>query len=371
MFGFFLFISFIFCIFATKIIPMAIIITNQANTIKFDLGNSEEYHLDKDNLSIKKKFGFIYIHSSIDESKKFTKLKFKYTDVSSPVLASNTALVNLILGYKVNTGVTIGNVLITDENGIVMDLEPNKSLRVTVQDQVSPIIVTKFSLLEESTTTTAPVSLGDYVFPVTSVTGIVAGKYLSVFDPASVRFSNFYVVSVASLNVTIDRPIDFPYPSGSYVDVQDTDMAVNGSVTPVVFGIRNNAGAVPPPGLELSVDVTRIIIQCITATATDYDLFGDIAALTNGILLRNRNGQTFNIFNCKTTGELAGIMYDLQVFDVKQGTDGFISRLTFAGQSKMGAVQRLAIDEDLELIIQDDLTGLTKLEITAEGSHVI
>ena len=60
-----------------------------------------------------------------------------------------------------------------------------------------------------------------------------------------------------------------------------------------------------------------------------------------------------------------------QVFDVKQGTDGFISRLTFAGQSKMGAVQRLAINEDLELIVQDNLTGLTKLEIVAEGSQVV
>ena len=249
--------------------------------------------------------------------------------------------------------------------------EDNASLSVTLQDQVSPIVITEFSLLEESTQTTGAVAIDDYVIPVASVTGIVPGKYLSIFDPASVRFSNFHVVSVASLNVTVDAPIDFAYPSGSYVDVQDTNMNVNGSVTPVTFGIRNNAGAVPPPGLEMSVDITRIIIQCITASAVDYDLFGDIAALTNGIVLRNRNGETFNIFHVKTTGELAGITYDLQVFDVKQGTDGFISRLTFAGQSKMGAVQRLKIDEDLELIVQDNLTGLTKLEIVAEGSVVL
>jgi len=264
-----------------------------------------------------------------------------------------------------------GEMSLIDIYGNALTLEPNGSMPVTIQDQVSPIVITKFSVLEETTTTTAPVAIDDYVIPVTSVTGIVAGKFLSVFDPNSLRFTNFVVVSVTDLNVTVDRPIDFPYPTGSYMDVGDTDMAVNGAVTPVVFGIRNNAGAIPPPGLELSVDITRIIIQCITATSTDYDLFGDIAALTNGIMLRNRNGETFNIFNTKTTGELAGIMYDLTVYDVKQGTDGFIGRLTFAGQSKMGAVQRLAINEDLELIVQDNLTGLTKLEIVAEGSVVI
>jgi len=264
-----------------------------------------------------------------------------------------------------------GSVDLVDVNGRALSLEPNGSMPVTIQDQVSPIVVTKFSLLEETTTTTAPIAIGDYVIPVASATGVVQGKFLSIFDPASVRFSNFEVVSLDTLNITVDRPVDFAFPTGSYLDICDTNMAVNGAVTPVLFGIRNNAGAEPPPGLELSVDITRIIIQCITATATDYDLFGDIAALTNGIILRNRNDETHNIFNTKTTGELSGIMYDLQVFDVKQGTNGFIGRLTFAGQSKMGAVQRLHINQDLELIVQDNLAGLTKLEIVAEGSVVI
>ena len=351
---------------------MGLAITNNASTINFTLDNGEKYDVDKDNMSIKKGARFVTVLAGSEDARVSQKLKFRYSEVSSPVFSSNDELYTALVGYKVNTGVTIGNVLITDETGKVMTLEDNDSLRVTIQDQVSPIVVTKFSLLEESTTTTAPIAIGDYVIPVASATGIVAGKFLSIFDPASIRFANFEVVSVASLNITVDRPSDFAFPSGSYMDVQDTDLSKsNGAVTPVVYGIRNNAGASPPPGLELSVDITRIILQCITATATDYDLFGDIAALTRGIHLRNRNGDTFNVFNAKTTGELAGLMFDLNVHDVKQGTNGFIGRLTFAGQSKMGAVQRLAIDEDLELIVQDDLTGLTKFEIIAEGSVVL
>jgi hypothetical protein len=348
---------------------MSVAITNQANTIKFALSNGDIYHIDKDNISFKKKFGFVHVYGVEGVEQRTTKLRMRYSEVTSPVVASNDLLIEALLGYKVNTGITVGDVRITDGTRVTT-LEPNGSIPVTLQDQVTPIIITKMSLLEETTTTTGAVAIDDYVIPVASVTGITAGKYLSIFDPASIRFSNFYVVSVASLNVTVDRPIDFAYPSGSYVDVQDTNMAVNGATTPVVFGVRNNAGAIPPPGLELSVDITRLIFQCITATAVDYDLFGDIAALANGILLRKRDGEYFNIFNVKTTGEIAGIMYDVSVHDVKQGTNGFVSRLTFGGQSKMGAVQRLAINEDLELIVQDNLTGLVKLEITAEGSHV-
>jgi len=93
---------------------MAIIITNETSTIKFDLGNNEEHHLDKENLSIKKKFGFVYVYGSSDDTVKFTKLKIKYTDVTSPVVASNTELIATLLGYKSSTATVVGDVRITD-----------------------------------------------------------------------------------------------------------------------------------------------------------------------------------------------------------------------------------------------------------------
>lgn len=353
---------------------MAIIITNQANTIKFDLGNSEEYHLDKDNLSVKKKFGFVHVFGAPEDTRKFTKLKFKYTDVSSPTLASNTELVNLLLGYKVNTGVTVGTVIIGDDTGKIMTLEPNGSVPVTLQDQHTPVVIVPLSRLEESTTTNGAMTINDYTVTLTSATGVSNGKLITIFDPTAVRFASFRAVGAPVGNIVrLDSPSPFAFPSGSYVDVGDINMAVDGSTTPVVFGVRNNAGAVPPPGLELSMDVTRLMTTGLCDSAVSLQLFGNIAALTNGIVLRKRDGEIFNIFNVKSNEGIAAIAFDFNVYASShptQGIDGFQSRLTFAGQNKMGVTVRLAINEDLELIVQDDLTGLVSLTMIAEGSLV-
>jgi len=53
-----------------------------------------------------------------------------------------------------------------------------------------------------------------------------------------------------------------------------------------------------------------------------------------------------------------------------QGIDGFVARLTFAGQNKVGVAIRLPIGQDLEVLVQDDLEAITKLEIVAEG-HIV
>ena len=350
------------------------IITNEASTIKFDLGNGEEYHFDKDNLYVKKRLGFVSVYSTIDSQKKEHKIKFKYTDVSSPVFASNTELAAALVGYKVNTGVTVGNVLLTDDEGKIMTLEPNGSVPVTLQDQTTPVIIVPLSRLEQQTTSNGAVAIDDYTITLTSVTGVSAGKLLTIFDPASIRFAYFFVVGAPVGNVvTIDSPMPFAFPSGSYVDIGDINMAVDGSVTPVVFGVRNNAGAVPPPGIDLSMDVTRVMTSGLCDTAVSLNKFGDLPRLTNGICLRKRDGEIYNIYNVKDNEGIAGIAFDFNVYastNPAQGIDGFQSRLTFAGQNKMGVTVRLAINEDLELIVQDDLTDLITLKMVAEGSLV-
>lgn len=349
---------------------MSLAITNQSSTIKFAWTNGEEAVLDKSNMSFRIRGRWLYVSENHDFININKVLKIRYTEVTSPVVASNDALVTELLSYKATQAEVVGKVVLTDGTNDVA-LEPNGSLPVTLQDQTTPLIITKFSLLEQATTTTAGIAIGDYIIPVADATGIVAGKMITIFDPDSVRFSIACVLSVSVLNVTICTPMDFAYPSGSYVDISDPSLAVNGSVTPVVFGIRNNAGAVPPPGVELSMDVTRILFSCITSSAPQLDEFGDITALLRGLVLRKRDGTYNNIFNIKTNGDLAGIMYDFTTVSGFFGaTNGFYSRLTFGGQSKFGSLPRLDINEDLELIVQDDLTALTRFEVIAEGSIV-
>jgi hypothetical protein len=170
--------------------------------------------------------------------------------------------------------------------------------------------------------------------------------------------------------------VDYAYESGTNVDVAITNMAVDGSVTPQVFGLR---GTGAPPGVDIEFDLTRIIFECVTTSAVNLLLFANFAKLTRGLLFRCRNGIYNNIFNVKSNSEIASIMFDFNVsqsINPAQGVDGFVSRLTFAGPSKIGVTIRLPIGEDAEIVVQDDLATaqggetITKLRIIAEG-HIV
>ncbi len=241
---------------------------------------------------------------------------------------------------------------------------------VTLQDQTTDAIISYFSQIHNQTTLDVAGELDDKIISVTDATGIVAGSYLTLFDAASLRFTPFFVTAVNGTDITLDSPLDFAYPVNTNIDVAIVDLSVDGSSTVQVFGLR---GGGTPPGVDLKFDVTRIIFSCIASSAVNLSLFANITALTNGLLVRLRNGRYKNLFNVKDNREMAGIMFDFNVSAADnpvQGEDGFIGRLTFAGQNKIGVAVRLGIGEDLEVHIQDNLTGITNFFMIAEG-HIV
>jgi len=94
---------------------MAIAITDQGATIKFDLGNDQEYHIDKESISVKKRWGFVYVYVNSDYEN-FTKLKMKYSEVISPVVASNDELITTLLGYKSSASIPVGAAFVDSPN---------------------------------------------------------------------------------------------------------------------------------------------------------------------------------------------------------------------------------------------------------------
>lgn len=242
---------------------------------------------------------------------------------------------------------------------------------VSIQDQHTPILIVKFNRVIKTTTTTSSTVIGEYTVDVTSTDSIAVGRYFIVFSSATGRVYIGTVTNVSGSTITVDTPFDSALPIGADVDVARTDFAFeNGSVTPVIYGIRGQSEGEP---IGASFDITRIIFKCIATSAVDLTTFGDLTKLTRGLVLRKRDGTVQNLFNVKDNGELAGIMFDLNIeaaTNPQQGIDGFTGRLTFAGQSKIGVTVRLAAGEDLEFIIQDDLTGLTLFEVIAEG-HIV
>jgi len=243
-----------------------------------------------------------------------------------------------------------------------------KAVDATLQDSTAPLFIVKASQLVIETTLTIVTAKDDYIVNVTSAASFVVGQYLTIYSVADNRvfFSN--ILAINTLAITLDSPLDFEFPIGAIVSVGTQEMAVDGSVTPQIFGIRNPTNV----DIPLSIDITRIMFKCLTSSATDLSMFGDIAGgLLRGIVVRRVDGTYQNIFNAKTNGELKSLMFDYDPETVtQQGQDGFTGRLTFAGQNKMGAVVRLSAQEDLQIIIQDNLDSLDSFRVIAEGSQV-
>lgn len=257
------------------------------------------------------------------------------------------------------------------ERTITQTLSRGGGVDINIQDQTTRPIVAYMSLLEKETALTNAVAIGDTVMTVDDPTGFTAGKYISIFDVASNRFYLASQIGAAAGSViTLDTPMDFAFPIGAFVTAGDRNLGNHGGTLaePVVFGLRNTEVAIGK-----SFDITRIIIAAVTANPVDLSKFADILALTNGLVLRRKDGEYHNIFNAKTNSDLAALMYDFTIHaatNPSQGQDGLVGRLTFAGQSKMGVAIRLAPGEDLQVLIQDALGAIDILFVIAEGHEV-
>lgn len=243
----------------------------------------------------------------------------------------------------------------------------NGGLDINIQDQFTPLINLYFAQAKGAPTTlTANVAIGDTTFVVADATDYVIGDYIGVFSGVSGEGRYYFadVLGVSGTTITVDTPFDFAFQSGDPTISTTKDLSVNGSVTPQIFGV-------PGTG-DYDIDITRLIFTMNLSSVGDDGKFGNITALTNGLVLRTKDGVYRNIFNVKDNGELAGVSYDMTytIRSTGGGTYGLRCRYTFAGQSKQGVTVRLKEGEELQFIVQDDLTGITRFHVLAEG-HVV
>lgn len=260
----------------------------------------------------------------------------------------------------------------TDGRAVQWELEPNGGMPVNLQDQTSPPLIIPLSRSLYQPSLTADTAIDDTTIVVDVADGFIDGAQIVLADPTTGRYYIAHQVgAIATLTVTVDTPLDAIYSSATTevsVGTHDIQSAAGTLASPVIYSVR----AGEQTDIPVEVDITRLIFTCTSATASDFTNFCGITSLTNGLVLRRTDGTQSNIFNVKSNLDLANIMYDFQIFLSsigQQGIDGFMGRLTFGGQNKMGVVIRLGPGEDLELLVQDDITGLTTFSVIAEG-HV-
>jgi hypothetical protein len=263
-------------------------------------------------------------------------------------------------------------VRIVDADGQEMQFNTRGHQEVEIASQISPPVMVHAHKLNGVTTLTADAGLNDKVFAVTVTTGAVVGDALTLTNPVTNIYYNAHITDITGLNITVDVPLDQIYPAAdAVVSFISHDMNVDGSVTPVEFGLRSAEIA----NVDITVDITRIIWSAITATAVKLNLFGDLAPLPNGLALRKRlsDGTYQNILNVHDNLDFISYAYDFSVTssaNPAQAVNGFACRLTFGGESKLGTVVRVAPDEDLEFYVQDDLTDLVDFKVMFMGAQV-
>lgn len=251
---------------------------------------------------------------------------------------------------------------------ITSPLESNGALPVNIQDQHSLALDLRFIQAQGAPTTlTVQADPEDRTLTLASAAGFVAGSVVGLFTGGGIFYFGKQVGAAAGSVITLDTPIDKIFTIAATTVLRASDnMAVDGSGTTQIFQV----GPVGV-GTAIEVDVTRILGYIQSDSAMDDALFGNLTALTNGIVLRHNNTVIDNIWNVKTNGDLGLLCFDAQYTDkAPAGSFGYRFRNTYAGPSKHGVTIRLQPGDTLEVLLQDALQGLEVFSMMAQG-HIV
>jgi hypothetical protein len=233
-----------------------------------------------------------------------------------------------------------------DSTELPIDLRLSKTLGVSATLAVSPAV-------------------NDYDVEMNTGHGFIVNDKMAIFEEVdgNARFMVAVVLAVVSDTITLSAPVPYPFSLSAAVITYTPEMNVNGAATPVVHSITN--------GNSKAVHVTRITLHMTDSTAMDDTRFGGQAALTRGIVFRKRyvDGTYQQYFSAKTNGEIGEIAGGDKSYDDKAGgsLNGFTSRITYNGPDKRGVVIELQQGEAIEMLIQDDLTGLASFTTLVSG----
>jgi len=139
------------------------------------------------------------------------------------------------------------------------------------------------------------------------------------------------------------------------------DLNVDGSVTPVIFKIS------PPPGVMVTIQ--EVIVYIEDEGHFDTDTFGHDAQMQNGLIIHRRHAgvivATIPII-IKTNADVASLIHDINDRHWAGDKEFMTARWT-VGRGINGIVLDGNHQDNVEVQVRDDLTGLDKFYVTAQG----
>jgi len=257
------------------------------------------------------------------------------------------------------------HVYVIDRNGDYLEIVNNGSIDVNIQDQTSDALFIKLHQhLGAGITLTSDTSLNDTILTVAEGHGAVAGNLICLKE--SDEYYQGTVLSTTATTITLDMPLDFAFTAGAYCSPTTDQMGVDGSSTDQTFHLQPNDG--------VKWDITQLNCIINGTGVMDSEQFGDIAALTNGLVIRKQDGQdsTKNLFNVKNNADwsLRGqIIYDPKA---PAGTSAVRINIVFGGQGASGVVIRLdgSLEQEFIIIVRDDASAVG-IKCEAIGHKVV
>lgn len=216
-----------------------------------------------------------------------------------------------------------------------------------------------------TTTLSVAANIGDISIDVVSAVGFTIGQFVHLgVNTNTIEPIHPQITDILGTVITLDRPIDNNFLIGDAVTVSiiDLNTTIGSLAAPISYKYL--------PGINRVEHIHRIMISMIHATSADDSTFGNITALTNGVVFRAQvNGVTGTFTNWKSNRDFILDFFDV-VYTDKAGAGSFGTR----GRGSFSEID-IAIKLDgstgdfLEVLIQDDLTALTSFRIKTQG-HV-
>ena len=215
-----------------------------------------------------------------------------------------------------------------------------------------------------TTTPSVAVSEGATSITFTSVAGFAIGSFIKLEEGPIQEVGILTVTNIVGAVVTLDRPISNDYTTAALITEVNTNMAVAGTLaSPQIFEID------PPDGVVWQL--TRLLHSITASTVMDDAKFGGIAALTNGVSLRacTAAGRTVVYANWKSNYDQKLDMFDVTYSSkAPAGSYGLNGRWTFTNAEVIVELDGDASPvQSLQVLIQDDLTGLDTFFMRCQG----
>jgi len=236
-----------------------------------------------------------------------------------------------------------------------------KEMDVYLQDQTTESLDCYLQVTNETPSLTAVINVDDTSFTVDSITGISAGDVITVREGTNLYQSIVLSTSVNTINV--NSPSDKAFTTAATVDVGDWNLNLDGSSATIT------ACFCPPPASK--VDIYRVNVNITDGAVMDSSKFGGISALTKGILLRVKNHVNNNlnivVNNIGFSEQGYSVEYDPKA---PAGVYGLRASKNFSKENGVAIRLDGSIGDEFQLLIQDDLTDLTLVDVTICG-HIV